>query len=331
MSASPASSQSAAETSERLAAVFESERARLWAIAYRMTGCAADADDIVQETFAKALAASATLAVEAWRGWLTRVAVNDAIDVLRRRRRRGYPGAWLPSPIESAAALADSESAGPEQRYSLVESLSFAFLLALEALSPKQRAVLLLREVFDHPAASVAAMLGMTEGNVRITHLRARRLLDGYERERTTSHVRERTQQALGELLRGLLAQDAAAVEALLARDARALTDAGGEFNALARPMLGADRVARLLLRVAARRAPGSVVELRELNGEPALVIVYARTERRQAPRAVLRCELDGGGRIRAVHVVLATRKLRHVPFPPGGESATPRKAAGSV
>ncbi|HYC56293.1 MAG TPA: sigma-70 family RNA polymerase sigma factor [Candidatus Binatia bacterium] len=303
----PASNTVAAD----LTLAFTRERSRLWGLAYRMTGCAADADDIVQDTFAKALASGLSLPVVQWQGWLTQVTAHAAIDVLRRRRRRGYSGSWLPSPIETA----DAENTDPAQRYSQLESISFAFLMALEALSPRQRAVLLLREVFDHSAASAGDLLGMSEGNVRVTHMRARRILDAAQQQPAAAATTAEMQRALAELLRGLMTQDTAAVEALLARDARAVTDAGGEFNALARPMLGAARVARLLLRVSARRSPGSHFVPCTLNGEPALAIVYGKAERRQAPRAVMRCQLDASGRIRELHVVLATRKLSHVAF----------------
>src|SRR5262249_30903991 len=128
-----------------LAALFEAQRRSLWALAYRLTGSAEDAEDAVQEAFARLASAPPAAPAAALGRWLARVVTNLGIDALRRRRRRAYVGPWLPAAIETAdddplAALA-SPQPDPEQRYGVAESASFAFLVALEALSPRQRAV----------------------------------------------------------------------------------------------------------------------------------------------------------------------------------------------
>src|SRR5439155_23542212 len=140
---------------------FDEHRSFLWGLSYRITGSAADADDVVQETFIRAFQ-HAPEQLEDARRWLIHVAVNAARDVLRRRKRRAYIGPWLPTPIET------DEHEGPasfepvvegrtlEGRYDLLESVSLAFLHALEALTPTQQATLLLRDVFDYSAAEVA-------------------------------------------------------------------------------------------------------------------------------------------------------------------------------
>jgi RNA polymerase sigma-70 factor (ECF subfamily) len=301
--------------------LFRAHRRLLWGLSYRLTGCAADAEDVVQDTFARAMEREPALGGDEWRPWLVRVATNRALDVLRRRKRRGYAGAWLPSPVptgegEDALAAACDSGEGPEARYERAESMSFAFLVALEALSARQRAVLLFRDVFDFSAREAAEALGISEENVRITHHRARRAMAAYHHARClpTDELRRRIADLLGELLRCLVAQDAAGLEKILASSVRAVTDGGGEFNALHAPLDGRVRVATLLLRVARRRSAGSRVAVRTVNGLPALVIEYARSERRQAPRAVLRCEMAPDGRIGEVHVVLASRKLTAVP-----------------
>jgi RNA polymerase sigma-70 factor (ECF subfamily) len=224
---------------------------------------------------------------------------------------------FLPSPIETGDETAGVDTDSPEARYARLESVSFAFLLALEALSPRQRAVLLLRDVFDYSAREVGGALSMSEESVRVTHHRARRAMQAYDRHRCvpTAELQERTAKALGELLRCMLTQDVAAMEALLAEGVRTITDGGGEFNALHAPMLGPQRVATLHLRVAKRRSAGVRTVLRSINGLPALVIQYAVSERRQAPRTVLRCDVDAEGRITELHAVLATRKLTAVRF----------------
>lgn len=303
--------------------LFRLHRRRLWGLAYRLTGSAEDAEDVVQETFARLLARPPHGGSDALPAWLARVATNLGIDALRRRRRRSYVGAWLPEPVEGDDSLwlEALPAAGPdaEGRYGLLESATFAFLLALEALGPRARAVLLLRDVFDYSAAEAARVLDTTAGNVRVLHLRARRAMEGYDRARCipTPELREKHRLALERLLACLLAQDAPALETLLAESARTETDAAGEYTALAAPMQGGARVARFYLRAAHnRRAGGQSFQLALVNGLPAIAISLARPVRRQAPRTLLRCELGADGRIAVIHSVLAPRKLRRVTFP---------------
>ncbi len=307
---------------EPLSEVFRTHQRSLWGLSYRLTGCAADADEIVQEAFVRALERDAPADDPHWKPWLTRVTVNLGVDLLRRRKRTAYTGSWLPSPIETEQAQS-AAAAGecPEARYSAMESMTYAFLLSLEALNPKQRAVLLLRDVFDYSAGEAATALQMSEGNVRTTHHRARVLMQGYDQARCTpTHaLQEQTRRVLAELVRCLVQQDTAGVEALLADGVRTITDGGSEFTALRSPMVGRSAVASLHLRVARRRAGGAQIQLRLINGVPALVIEYASTERRQAPRAVLRCELDADGRIRELHTIMASRKLSAVRFSSAG------------
>src|SRR5205085_1091374 len=158
----------------QLADVFGEHRRFLWGLCYRLTGSAADADDLVQETFVRAIERPPERTDEPWRPWLVRVALNLGRDLLRRRRRRGYVGPWLPSPIETGDEVSPP-SVEPviapghtmEGRYDLLESVSYAFLVALEALTPLQRAVLLLRDVFDYTVAETVDALGSSEANVK--------------------------------------------------------------------------------------------------------------------------------------------------------------------
>jgi RNA polymerase sigma-70 factor (ECF subfamily) len=310
-------------------ALFRSHQRRLWALGYRLTGSAEDADDVVQETFARLLERPPQGEVSALAPWLVRVATNLGIDALRRRRRRAYPGAWLPSPAELADtdacdAYPSGEGRDPETRYGLLESASYAFLLALEALGPRQRAVLLLRDVLGYSAREAARTLGTTEGNVRVLHARARRALAGYDRERCRPDqaLRERHRDALERFLAALAAQDGAALAGMLAEDVQTRTDAGGEYAALGAPLAGRERVAKLYLRAALhRRDAGPTTSIRLVNGLPAAVIELARPKLRLAPRSVIRLELDAEGRIREIHAVLAPRKLGAVHFRGGGEA----------
>jgi RNA polymerase sigma-70 factor (ECF subfamily) len=311
----------AAGTSDRaraLEALFSAQRRPLWGLAYRLTGNAEDAEDAVQEAFARLVATGLDAPPDQLGRWLARVTTNLGIDALRRRRRRAYAGPWLPSPIETPDAgpldLHASEAPDPERRYGLAESATYAFLLALEALSPRQRAALLLRDVLGHSARETADCLGTSEGSVRVLHLRARRALAAYDEARCipTPELRARHRAALQRFLDCLQAQDARGLEALLAEGVETVTDAAGEFTALATPLAGRERVARLYLMAALhRQAGGTRQEIRLVNGLPAALITLRAPVRRQAPQSLLRCELDEAGRIRLVHAVLAPRKLR--------------------
>ncbi len=304
---------------------FRSDERFLWGLCYRMTGCAADADDLVQETFARAIAHPPRDTDQALRPWLVRVAVNLGRDLLRRRRRRPYVGPWLPSPIETGdeesppsfePALAGERTT--EGRYDLLESVSFAFLLALEVLTPQQRAVLLLRDVFDYSVRETARALGLSEPNVKTTHHRARAAMRAYDRERSvpTGALQERTREALGRFVASLASGDLAAIETLLASGVRAVNDGAGEFFAARVPILGPARVARFHLNISQRRLEGARFTVRTVNGLPALLGVFHDDDRgREPPRMVLRCEVDGEGRISRLYSVVASRKLTAVDF----------------
>ena len=296
---------------------FRSERHRLRSLAYRMTGTGTDADDVVQESFARLAALPEDAYPPVPAAWLWRVATNLAIDLLRRRRRRRYVGPWLPAPVETGVldlveGVSDS-GLDAAARYELAESATYAFLLALEILGPRQRAALLLRDVFGHSAEATAALLGISEGNVRILHLRARRALESYDRSRClpTEALRERHRAALTRFLECLNAGNLAGLEALFVDDVVTLTDAGGEFTALARPLAGRAAVARFYHMAAEHRREGGTREDWTLaNGLPAVWITLLRPVRRQAPRSLLRCEVDENDRIRIVHAILAPKKL---------------------
>lgn len=303
--------------------LFRAQRARLWGLAYRLTGCAAEADDIVQEAFSRLLARPAPRAGDGQAPWLVRVVTNLGIDTLRARRRRPYAGPWLPEPstleLDAADGVLGEARADPETRVELAESATFAFLVALEALGPRQRAALLLRDAFGYSADETAAILGTSAGNVRQLHLRARRAMQEYDRSRCapTADVRARHRTAVERLLGALAAQDARSLEALLAESARTLTDAAGEYTALATPLVGRSRVARLYLRAAAERAAGDATfTLCSLNGLPAVLIALGRPVRRQAPRTAMLLDTAEDGRIRTIYTVLASRKLAALPFP---------------
>jgi len=288
-----------------------SHRRKLFGLAYRMTGSAADADDVVQETFLRAIGKPPAKGGDL-EPWLVTVALNLARDRLRARRREHYRGPWLPSPIDSSEL--DLEPPSPddrdtEARYSMLESVSFAFLLALEALTPLQRAVLLLRDVLDYSAKETAVALGSTEGAVKVQLLRARRRIASYDATRGSADY-PATRAALLAFLVALRDEDSAALALLLAEDAVARTDAGGEFLAAGIDLVGPKRIAAALLGVRKKAPPLVRFELRTLNGMPFFVGEQDSASPRVARHFAMTCELDRAGKIRAFHTVLATPKL---------------------
>jgi RNA polymerase sigma factor (sigma-70 family) len=297
---------------------LEADRRLLWGLCYRMTGNAADADDLVQETFVRAIEHPPARTDEPMRPWLVRVAMNLSRDWLRRRRRRDYTGPWLPSPVptdeESLPSFepeAPSEDS-PAARYDLKESLSFAFLLALEALTPQQRAVLLLRDVFDYSTAETAEALDLTEANVKVTLLRARKRMKDYDHHRADLSPARRaaTQRALEQFMLYLNSRDVAGLERLLAADVINLSDGGGEVAAALRPIIGRDKLLRFFAGLSTKLRSQPRAVFRELNGLPAIVFENVDSTLSRATRYTMQIELDDAGRISRLDSVLAPSKL---------------------
>jgi RNA polymerase sigma factor (sigma-70 family) len=299
------------------AQALETDRRLLWGLCYRMTGNAADADDLVQETFVRAIEKPPRRTDEPLRPWLVRVALNLSRDLLRRRKREGYVGPWLPSPVptdeESPASYeppAPREDS-PVARYDLKESISFAFLLALEVLTPSQRAVLLLRDVFDYSTSETAEALAITEANAKVLLLRARNKMKEYDIHRAvlTPARQEATRRALEQFLLYLSTRDAARLEQLLASDVVTLSDGGGVTSAALNPIRGRDKVLRLILGISAKRTTARF-DFRLLNGLPAVIVEDVDSVPPDAQRFTLHFEVDESGLIRRLHAVLAPRKL---------------------
>jgi RNA polymerase sigma-70 factor (ECF subfamily) len=243
------------------------------------------------------------------------VATNLSIDLLRRRRTRGYEGPWLPSPVETDPDAVSAESdGGVEARVALRQEVSFAFLLALERLSPRQRAVLVLRDVLGYSGPEVAQILDISTQNVRSMVHRARRALraDPSPPDVTAQHV-DRNRAALQRFMFALTSADPQVLQACLTEDVRAITDGGGEFSAARKIVVGADRVVRLLLGLAAKGPQEYEVFERMLNGEPALLFEFGDWGPRMPRRMIMRVDVAADGRVRAVHVISATRKLTAV------------------
>jgi len=276
-----------------------------FAIAYRMLGSVAEAEDVVQEALLQVhQALEAGEPVASPRALVATVTTRRAIDALRsaRVRREQYVGEWLPEPI-----ITDS-SDDPAQQAEMADSLSLAMLVLLERLSPEQRAVLLLHEVFDYRYPEIAAILGKREDNVRQLATRARRHLQQRRpRFQTTRQQRE-------ELARRFFAAvehgDLSGLEALLAHDVELTGDGGGKVPALARTLRGRSRVARTLLDWArlASRAPGGSLRPVEVNGGPGALYL----DPRQRLLAVVAFEV-AGGQITGIGAIVNPDKLTHL------------------
>jgi RNA polymerase sigma-70 factor (ECF subfamily) len=285
---------------------FRANERLLWGLGYRMTGTATDADELVQETFLRAVEAPPPDDGRPLRPWLVRVCTNLARDRLRRRRRAAV---WLPEPVPTETVAPKD---GPDARYSLRESATFGFLVALEALTPTQRAVLLLRDVFEQSPEEVAEALGSSPGAVRVAHHKARRALAAYDAARHEPDPGA-TMEVFAAFFGALAAGDAAVAVQMLAPEVVLRSDGGGVYQAAKVPVFGPEKVVKFLLAVSERPLEWRV-EVRDYNGGPALVMEAAFDRGRLAPRAVVTATLDRQGRIRELHWLLAPDRLARVP-----------------
>lgn len=279
-------------------------RGRLLGLAYRMLGSHSDAEDVVQDAYLRFATAQDVLNPEAF---LVTVVTRLCLDRLKsaRAQREVYVGPWLPEPI------LDTEGLSPEAATELADDLSFALLLALDRLSPLERAAFLLHDVFDTPFAEIARVLERNEATCRQLAARARRAVRN-ERPApaATPDNHARLLDAFGEAMRS---GDVTRLAALLREDAIAITDGGGRKLAALNPVIGADKVARFFMGLAGKYIGHDfLVEPRIINGTVG-ALVY------------LDGELDhtftfavDGERIAAIYVVRNPDKLQHVTASPG-------------
>ncbi len=280
---------------------LEQERRYLFGLAYRLLGSAADAEDVLQEAF---LRARDVEDVRAPRALLTTIVTRLCLDEVRsaRRRRETYVGPWLPEPIATAAP-------GADDRLETAESLSMAFLLLLESLSPLERAVFVLREVLDLDFPAIARAVGRSEAACRQLLHRARGHVDEGRARYAVPPAAARG--LVAGFLGALAAGDVDALTRLLADDVVAVSDHGGKAKAIRRPVGGSDRVGRFLVGLV-RKLPGSgwTGFPTWLNGEPAFVAV-AGGEVVSAMLFELAASASGAPRVSAVRVVRNPDKLK--------------------
>jgi RNA polymerase sigma-70 factor, ECF subfamily len=281
-----------------------SYRSYLFSIAYRMLGSAMDAEDMVQETYLR-YQGTPPETIRSLKAYLTTIITRLCVDQLQlaRRKRELYVGPWLPEPILTATP---DEVADPQERIDTEESISLAFLLLLEELQPVERAVFLLREVFEYEFAEIADILGKSEVTCRRSFSRAKQHLREHRPRFPPSPQTHK--QLLTSYMQAVQTGEMSTLEHLLAEDVTLWADAGGKVKQAAlRPLTGRDAVMRFSLGTKRFLPENYQVEIVEVNGQAATVF-------RAGGQAflVLAIEVEAG-RIQTVRLMANPEKLAHV------------------
>lgn len=310
-------------------AEFTAHRGRMFGLAYRMLGSAMDAEDVVQDAFLRWSGADHA-GITSPGAWLARTVTNLCLDLLTsaRVRRERYVGPWLPEPV-----LTEGGPLGPDDQAQQRDSVSLAMLALLERLNPTERAAFVLREAFGYDHASIADILGCSTVNARQLHSRARRRLE-QEHPRTpatstdtTSTDTTRTDATrtattgpaeLRRLVERFLAAaregDLAELESMLAADVVSWSDGGGRVSAARHPVVGATKVGRLFMGLARKAGADARTEVRDINGEPALVVTLPGQAGEAAPDQLVVIALEvADGRVTGVRAVVNPDKLRYL------------------
>ncbi len=292
--------------------LFQTHRPRLLALAYRMLGSRADAEDVLQDAWLR-WAGTASDEVRDAEAWLVTATTRLSLDRLRaaKRERQHYVGPWLPEPLQ--VELATEPGADPAQAHAVADQVSFAFLTLLEQLSPDERAAFLLKEAFEHDYRQIGTLLGHSEANCRQLVRRARQRLQTGAPRFDAAPAQHR--QLLHRFMEAAQRGDSEAIQALLHANAMAVADGGGRVTATVRPLVGAERIGRLYWAIA-RRGAALPAQLGYVNGEPA-ILRFA--EGRLASFTTIEV-VDG--RIAALYSVLNPEKLPAL--------VTPQRAAAS-
>jgi len=283
-------------------------RPLLFSIAYGMTGSVGDAEDIVQDAYlglTRARQAGTTIANP--KAYLTTAVTRLGINYLgsARVRRETYVGDWLPEPV-----VVPADGPGPAEHAELADSLSMAFLVLLEALSPVERAVFMLREVFGYDYPEVARITGKTEVNCRQIFARARQRIAAGARDSVPSQERKAEGEELARrFFEAAAGGDMDALLGMLAPDVVVHGDGGGKAQAIGKPVVGQQQVTRMLIGFFRRGRPvGMSLRLAWVNGQPGAVLYDAEQ------RVLSVIELDvADGVVQAIHAVVNPDKLGHL------------------
>jgi len=245
---------------------FESYRPYLFSIAYRMLGSAMDAEDMVQETYLRYQTTPAE-PIRSLKAYLTTIIIRLCMDQLQlaRRKREVYVGPWLPEPILTTTT---TSSGDPAELVDREESISLAFLVLLEQLQPFERAVFLLREVFEYPFAEIASMLGKSEAACRRSCSRAKQHLKEHRPRFPASPETHR--ELLSGYFQAVETGEMTALQNLLAEEVTLWADSGGKVKGAAlRPISGRDAVARFSVGTQRFLPENYRMEIAEVNGQP--------------------------------------------------------------
>jgi RNA polymerase sigma-70 factor (ECF subfamily) len=278
-------------------------RPKLLAVAYRMLGTVADAEDAVQDAYLRYHQHAAE--VESPEGWLVRTTTRLCIDRLRTAKREEYVGPWLPEPVPESWAGAATD------RAELAESLSTAFLVLLETLSPAERATHVLREVFGYEFDEIAGLLDTTPVNARQIAARARKRLGA--RERRFDPPRGAADDLAARFFAACRSGDVGAIESMLAADVALVSDGGGKAFAAKQPVVGVRKVANLLTVVFRKLRAVGGAELTTVNGGPGVVFTVAGK-----PVEVITLAAEGA-QVSRLYVTLNPDKLCRWPASPAG------------
>lgn len=292
---------------DRLIGAFEPHRPWLTGLAYRMLGSRAEAEDCVQEAWLRWREVPHE-SVGQPRAYLSRTVTRLCLDRLKsaQAQREVYVGPWLPEPIVDEAG---HWQAGPDAASEFADDLSYALMLALERLSPLERAAFLLHDVFDTGFAEIAATLGRSEAACRQLASRARERIRE-ARPRFTVSIRD-CERLAAAFLFAAQTGDADQLKQLLAEDALFLSDGGGQVAAAGIPVQGRDRIIKLMLGLRSKHPlpVDARAEFVLINGQAGCIV----REPDGRPIQTVALEFDGDGRVRALYVVRNPDKLRHL------------------
>ncbi|GAB3431169.1 RNA polymerase sigma factor SigJ [Actinophytocola sediminis] len=287
------------------------ERRQLINVAYRLLGSLSEAEDVVQETYARWYTLSETRrqAIESPGAWLTTVASRICLDLLgsARARRERYVGEWVPEPLPERTELAGVLTVDPADRVTLDESVNMAFLVVLESMTPAERVAFVLHDVFRYPFAEVAEIVGRTPAACRQLASSARRRVRA---ARTPGAPSAGQAGIVRDFKLAWQARDIEALIGLLDPEVTAISDGGGLVNAKLQPVHGRELVARSLIEIAGRM-PDLIVLERTVNGQPGLI-----TQQDGVTAGVMAVDVVDG-RIRHLWAVLNPNKLRPWVGPP--------------
>jgi RNA polymerase sigma-70 factor (ECF subfamily) len=287
--------------------VFEEQRAYLFSIAYRLLGSVSDAEDVVQDAFVR-WKQDQRPEVRSPRAYLATIVVRLCLDQLRsaRTKREVYVGPWLPEPLVTTGQSDLTDTVV------MRESLSFAFLLMLENLAPLERAVFVLREVFDYDYPEIARTVDKSEANCRQVFHRARQRLADRQSRFESSY--EQTELVTTQFMHAISTGDVQGLLRLLAEDVVSIGDGGGKAAAGLRPVHSREKVSRGLLGNL-RQSPPDKVWIEQVNGQPAIV-----ASRGGQPYGVLLLEVQAG-QVQVMYFIANPDKLRRIVISEGNAS----------